>query len=126
MPKKIKKPVSVLLRAAFIGCLIVLAILAWLPGAVMTRTMLGAHPEHFVAYLGTAIFMGLTFQRSPRPTMQSVLLIMYAAALEAGQLYSPGRHASLQDFAYSVVGIVAGGLLLSMARTRVSSWLRLD
>ena len=126
MPKKIEKPLSALLRASFIGCLLMLAVLAWLPGAVMTRTMLGTHSEHFVAYLGTAISMGLTFQRSPRLTMQCVLLVMYAAILEAGQLYSPGRHASFQDFGYSVAGVVAGTLLLSMARTRVLNWLGLD
>ena len=126
MPKKIEKPLSVFLRAAFIGCIVALAILAWLPATIMTRTILGGHAEHFVAYLGTAILMGLLFQKGPRLTVQCVLLIMYAAALEAGQLYSPGRHASFQDLAFSAAGVVIGGLFLSMARTRVLSWLRLD
>ena len=57
--------------------------------------------------------------------MQCVLLIMYAAVLETGQLYSPGRHASFQDFAYSAAGVVIGGLFLSIARIRVLSWLKL-
>jgi VanZ family protein len=68
--------------------------------------------------------MGLALQRRPRLTMQCFLLVVYAAILEAGQLYSPGRHASFQDLAYSAAGIVAGTLLLSMVRTRVLS--RLD
>jgi VanZ like protein len=126
MHKKIEKPLSAFLRAAFVGCIIVLAILSWLPGTIMMRTVLGGHAEHFVAYLGTAILMGLTFQKSPRLTVQCVLLIMYAAALEAGQLYSPGRHASFQDLAFSAAGVLIGGLFLSIARTRVLSWLRLD
>jgi VanZ family protein len=124
MPKKIEKPLSVFLHAACIGCIIALATLAWLPATVMRRTILGGHAEHFVAYLGTALLMGLTFQKSPRLPVQCVLLIMYAAALEAGQLYSPGRHASFQDLAFSAAGVVIGGLFLSMARTRVLSWLR--
>jgi VanZ family protein len=53
------------------------------------------------------------------------LLIMYAAILEVGQLYSPGRHASFQDLAFSSAGVVTGGLFLWMARTRMLSWLKI-
>jgi VanZ family protein len=51
---------------------------------------------------------------------------MYAAILEGGQLYSPGRHASFQDLAFSSAGVVIGGLALWMARSRVLSWLKID
>jgi len=91
----------------------------------MLRTGFGGHAEHFVAYLGTAILMTLTFQRGPRPAVQCILLIIYAAVLELGQLYSPGRYASIQDFAFSAAGAVIG-VFLSIALTRVSRWLRLD
>ena len=120
-----KNPLSVLLRAAFLGCIIALPTLAWLPAKAITRTILGGHAEHFIAYLGTAIIMGLTFQKSPRLAVQCVLLIMYAAILEAGQLYSPGRHASFQDLAFSSAGGVIGGLILWMARTRMLRWLKI-
>jgi VanZ family protein len=126
MPKKLgKNPLPVFLRAAFFGCIIALATLAWLPEKLMTRTVLGGHAEHFIAYLGTTIIMGLTFRKSPRLAVQCVLLIMYAALLEAGQLYSPGRHASFQDLAVSSAGVVLGGLVLWMARSRVLSWLKI-
>jgi len=92
----------------------------------MRRTALGGHAEHVIAYLGTAILMGLAFPRGPRLTVQCVLLIIYASALEAGQRYSPGRHASFEDLAFSAAGIVMGGLLVGMARSRISNWLRLD
>ena len=126
MPQKIiEQSLSVTLRAAFIACLIVAAILALLPADLMRRTALGGHAEHVIAYLGTAILMGLAFPRGPRLTVQCVLLTMYASALEAGQLYSPGRHASFQDLAFSAAGIVIGGVLVGIAaRTRMSSWLR--
>ena len=68
------------------------------------------HAEHFIAYLGTAIILGLTFRKRPRLAVQCCLLIVYAAILEAGQLYSPGRHASFQDLAFSSAGVVFGGL----------------
>ena len=125
MTKRHDKQLSVFLRCVSIGCIIALALLAWLPGTIVTRTILGGHAEHFIAYMGTSILMGLAFQKGPRPTTQ-FLLIMYAGVLEAGQLYSPGRHASLQDFAFSAAGVVIGGLFLSIARSRMLSWLRRD
>ena len=127
MPRKIiEQSLSVTLRAAFIACLIVAAILALLPADLMRRTALGGHAEHVIAYLGTAILMGLTFQKSPRLAVQCSLLIVYAAILEAGQLYSPGRHASFDDLAFSSAGIVIGCLFLWMARTRMFGWLKID
>jgi VanZ family protein len=126
MPENVaKNPLSVLLRAAFLGCIFALATLAWLPEKAMRRTILGGHAEHFIAYLGAAIIMGLTFQKSPRLAVQCVLLIMYAAILEAGQLYSPGRHASFQDLAFSSAGVITGGLFLWMARPHILSLLKL-
>ena len=116
-----KNPLSVLLRAASIGCVLALAILAWLPAKDLVRTTLGGHAEHFIAYLGTSTIMGLAFRKSPRLVVLCALLIMYAAILEMGQLYSPGRHASFQDFAFGSAGAVAGtsGWLLWTARSRL-------
>jgi len=119
----IEQSLSVTLRTAFIACLIVAAILALLPADLMRRTALGGHAEHVIAYMGTAILMGLAFPRGPRLAVQCVLLTIYASALEAGQLYSPGRHASFLDLAFSVAGIVIGGLLLGTVQTRIFGWL---
>jgi hypothetical protein len=95
-----EKLLSAFLRAAFIGCVIALAILAWMPAKAMTRTILGAHAEHFIAYLGTAVVMGLAYRKRPLLAVQCTLLIMYAAFLEAGQVYSPDRHPSFEDLAF--------------------------
>jgi VanZ family protein len=121
-----QKTIEQSLRAAFIACLIVVAILALLPADLMRRTALGGHVEHAIVYLGTAILMGLAFPRGPQLTVQCVLLTMYASALEVGQLYSPGRHASFRDLAFSAAGIAIGGVLLGIARTRMSSGLRCE
>ena len=121
-----EKLLSVFLRAAFIGCLIALPILAWMPAKAMTRTLLGGHAEHFIAYLGTAVLMGLAYRKRPRLAVQCTLLIMYAAFLEAGQAYSPDRHPSFQDLAFSSGGVVVGGLFLRMARDHMLGWLRID
>jgi VanZ family protein len=114
------------LRIAFVGCLVALAVLSWLPATAMTRSTLGGHAEHFIAYLGTTTVMGLAFQRRPHLAVQCALLIAYAAILEMGQLYSPGRSASFLDFAFSSSGVIVGCLLLLMARARLSSWLKIN
>ena len=109
----IGKTSSIALSVAFIACIAALAALAWLPAGAVTRTAMGGHAEHFVAWLGTTIVMGLSCRGRPR-LAQAVLLIVYAAVLEAGQLQASGRHASLHDFAFSAAGVAAGvlGLLL--------------
>jgi hypothetical protein len=114
--RKIEKLTLVMVRAAAIGCIGALLVLAWLPATFLTRTGLGGHAEHFIAYLGTIIAIGLAFQESPRLMVLYVVLFVYAAALEAGQLLMPGRHASFQDLAFSAAGILIGGLLQLVAR----------
>ena len=108
-------------RIALVTCITVLAMLAWLPANAMTRTSLGGHAEHLIAYLATTIAMGLAFPSRPRLAVQSVLLIGYAAILEVGQLHAPGRHASFDDFAFSATGVAIGGLCLWIARVRLSA-----
>jgi VanZ family protein len=111
------KPLVV--RIAFVGCIVALAILSWLPARDMTRTMLDAHAEHVIAYVGATIVMGLAFQKRPHPDIQCLLLVLYAAVLEVGQVYAPGRRASISDFMFSAAGVVIGGLLLWIARSRI-------
>ena len=87
----------------------------------MTRTTLGGHAEHLIAYLSTAMVMGLANRTTPWLIAQSVLLIGYAAILEAGQLYAIGRQASFQDFAFSSGGVLIGAALVWIARV---CWVR--
>jgi VanZ family protein len=112
----IDMPLSTLGKAALIGCVIALAILAWAPAHAMTRTSLGGHAEHLVAYLGTAMVVGLTSRTGSQLAVQCLLLIGYAAILECGQLYAAGRHASFQDFGFSAAGVLMGGLVVWTAR----------
>lgn len=116
--RAIERPLFVFRKAILVGFAAALAALSWLPPKAMTRTFLGGHAEHLLAYLGTAVVLGLAFSRSPRPAVQCALLMGYAAFLEAGQIYTPGRHASIEDFAFSSSGILLGALLLWIARSR--------
>ena len=103
-------------KAALAGCIIALAILAWTPAHSMPRTALGGSAEHFVAWLGTATIVGLASRATALLAPQFLLLAFYAAILECGQFYAPGRQASLHDFAFSVGGVLLGSALVWMAR----------
>lgn len=115
-----------LAHVAFAGCIIALAILALMPAEAMRRSSLGGHVEHFVAYLGATMAMGLAFRQRPRLALRCALLAGYAAILEVAQGCSPSRHASFHDFVFSAGGVVAGGLLLWVALPRLSAWPGID
>lgn len=122
-PKQLR---SMILHVALVCCVITLALLALLPSGVVKRSSFGGHVEHFIAYLGTTLVMGLAYRSRPRLILRCGMLVAYAAILEMGQLYSPGRHAAFSDFVFSSSGVVVGGLLVWMAVPRVCTWLRID
>ena len=114
-------PLSALGKAALAGCIVALAILAWTPAHGMTRTALGGPAEHFVAWLGAAMVLCLTSRTTAPLGPRCLLLMFYAAALECGQLYAPGRQATVHDFAFSAAGVLLGSGLVWLARR---CWLR--
>jgi VanZ family protein len=117
----LETPLSTLGKAALAGCVIALAVLAWTPAQAMTRTALGNHAEHFIAWLGAAMVFGLASRPTTPVAPQCLLLMFYAALLEYGQVYAPGRQASFHDFAFSAGGVLFGGALVLLARR---CWLR--
>jgi VanZ family protein len=68
--------------------------------------------EHLFAYFGTAALLTLAYPSSPRPRLMSGL-IAYAAVLELGQLYIPGRAAQVVDWAASALGVMLGVLAIT-------------
>lgn len=94
---------------------LLLMIASWTPGSVMVRSgIFSGHVEHAAAYaLSGALMYAL---RAARSTAWSAALLLsaYAGALEFGQIFVPGRHASFDDFACSVSGAITG-ILLSAA-----------
>ena len=117
----VETPLSTFGKAVLAGCIIALAILAWTPADSMARTALGGPAEQFVAWLGTATIVGLASRATALLAPRFILLAFYAAILECGQFYAPGRQASLQDFAFSVGGVLLGSTLACLARR---CWLR--
>jgi VanZ family protein len=95
--------------------------LAWTPAHSMPRTGLGGHAEHFVVWLGTATIIGLASRTTAPRARPLLLLMLYAAILEYGQLYAPGRQPSFHDFAFSAGGVLLGSALVWTAHR---CWLR--
>jgi VanZ family protein len=99
-----------LLRVAAWFCIVLLAVLSWLPGNEMIRTGMDGHIEHFTAYFGTMLVIAMAYGAAVGLRRPTLLLIAYAGILELGQNFSPGRHAAVADFASSSLGAIVGSL----------------
>jgi VanZ family protein len=98
-------------RAWTAVCMLSLAILSWTPGQFMVRTgSLSGHEEHFLAYFISAATIILV-RRASNTALTGLALVLYAGALEWGQLYVPGRHPAIADFCASASGALSGVLL---------------
>ena len=99
-------------RVAGWACVVALVILSWLPDR--PHTGFSGLIEHVMAYAGTAGLLGLGYKS--RRGRVLVGLIVLAAILETGQLWVPGREATLIDFAASSTGAwlgIFGSLLVT-------------
>src|SRR3954466_4521445 len=96
-----------LVRAGAWFCVVLIGVLSWLPASMEKRTGAPGQIEHVFAYFCTAAALTLAYPRSSRLKLM-VGLIVYAAVLEAGQLYVPGRMAQVIDWAASGLGAVLG------------------
>lgn len=103
---------------AFAFCLLLLAVLSWLPGEDLPRSGLSGKFEHFVAYAGTMLVGGLAWSSRRHAVRLTGGLTAYAALMELGQLVAPGRHASILDFLAGAVGAVTTALLLRLFAPR--------
>jgi VanZ family protein len=81
-----------------------LALASWTPGEDVIRTGVRGSFEHIAAYLISTLLFVSAFPRSS-PWMIGGALAIYAAVLEIGQIYVPGRHGQFEDFAASCLGV---------------------
>ena len=82
---------------------------SWLPASIMVRTQtLPGQAEHALAYFATGICLTLLLQGQMSPPLIAACISAYAAVLEIGQIFVPGRHAALIDFVASTVGGLVG------------------
>jgi VanZ family protein len=98
-------------RVAAWFCIVLLAVLSWLPGDEMVRTGIDGHIEHFTAYFGTMLVIAMAYGAEVGLRRPALLLIVYAGILELGQNFSPGRHPAVYDFMSSALGAIVGSLV---------------
>ena len=113
-----------ILRVFALLLIVVLAVLSWLPAQSIVRTGMVGQLEHLIAYAGTTVVVALAFHRRLPLRAQCGLLILLAGILEVGQLYAPGRQASVVDFAFSVAGTLLGGMGSALALRIFTNWPR--
>jgi VanZ family protein len=104
-----------LFRLAAWACLVLLAVLSWLPAEEMIRTGINGQIEHVMAYLGTMLLVGAAYGLRLGLFRLAAMLVAYAGVLELGQSFSPGRHSSAFDFAASSCGVIAGAVVFQLA-----------
>jgi VanZ family protein len=95
--------------AAWCG-LLALAIASWTPKAYMVRTGLGGLLEHAAAFAITATVFAIGYPWMPKWRI-AMGLAMYAAILEIGQTWVPGRGPAILDW---LVGTAGASLALGM------------
>jgi VanZ family protein len=110
-----------LFRSLSWACIGLLAVLSLTPGDYMVRTPAPGLLEHFVAYLGTGAIASVGYGQRVNSLQIAGLLWGYAALLEIGQNWAPGRHPQFMDFAIGAAGAVAGVVLVQLWRMGLGS-----
>lgn len=112
------------LHVVVVAGLAALAVASWTPGKYIIRTSAGSSLEHSAAYLsvGLAIMLACRLRKLWAITGG---LTAYAAVLELGQIFIPGRNADVHNYAASVAGVIialaAAGTLRRLAQTGKST-----
>jgi hypothetical protein len=103
-----------LFRVAGWACIVALIILSLVPGSERPHTGLPGQIEHFVAYCGTAAFLGLGYPTAKARFAIVAMLGLLAVVLEMAQQWIPGRHSQFVDFAASAAGACLGMLAVTV------------
>jgi VanZ family protein len=97
------------------GAVALISVLSLIPGEVRPHVLMSGKVEHFVAYLLTSSVLALAYRVRGKAILIALLLSGYSGILEILQLWIPGRHSRLTDFAVSSLGACTGVLLVLIA-----------
>ena len=105
------------LRPGAVMAMIVIAIFSVAPQKWQWRTGLPPYLEHFGAFFGLGLVLGVAWPPTRRVILSlGLLLIAFAGVLETLQLWAVGREARLID---ALIGI--GGAITGLA---IAVWIR--
>jgi VanZ family protein len=77
--------------------------------------------EHLIAFFALGAITVFAVPRAWPGRWLAAAIVTYASALEAGQVFIPGREPSIADFAASVTGALLGLTLALALRTTLSA-----
>ncbi len=92
------------LSAWFLAAAVTFATLG--PAGLRPHSDFGQNGEHAFAFVVVGIAFGLAYKRN-RPLTAAVTIVLIGV-LEILQLWAPGRHARLEDFAVDALAATAG------------------
>jgi VanZ family protein len=109
-------------RVAAWALALAIIILSFVPPDLRPDTGAPHYLEHFCIYVifGTAFAIGYNEKQG----LLAILFVIFAGSIEIAQLFVPGRHARLSDFAVDALGayfgLLAVALLVRIRATRAS------
>ena len=123
-PRSVQRPLRCFLRTA--ACLLGAAITAasLVPPSVRPVTSASHSVEHLATFVITGLAFGLAYQF--RHAHQAIYLVAFAGAVEAAQLWVPGRHARIVDFIVDAISactgvVIAWIIVKSLRHYRIAS-----
>jgi VanZ family protein len=112
------------LKLALWACLIAIIVLSLVPGDARPHTGAPGEFEHFVAYLGTGLFIAARHRTLRGRLAFWASIAGLSFALEYFQQFVPGRQPDVFDALASssglTMGMLFGGLLIGVTRRRRS------
>jgi VanZ family protein len=114
-----------LVQLATAGCYVAIAVLSSVPGNLRPHVPgFSDKVEHLVAFLALGAVTAFVAPRSVSWGRLLAVVVTYAAVLELGQAFIPGRVASLADFAASSAGALLGVTLALLIRSSITATTR--
>lgn len=105
------------MRFLAIICLVAIAALSLVPGDIRPDTGLPKEAEHFLAYAGMGLCVGLAFRTFKQRLTIWIAVSIASGLFEVAQRFIPGRTPHFLDSVASIsglsVGLVIGAVILN-------------
>jgi VanZ family protein len=91
---------------------IAIIVLSLVPPSLRPETAVPHDFEHFSIFFAAGIAFGVGYSR--RVYLVTVMLVIFAGAIELAQIIVPGRHARLSDFTVDALSACVGAAVAAL------------